>query len=186
MSIFGDDDPYADASAYLEQIPGTITPYYQPYIDAGTGALNTLQDQYGNLISNPGGFINQVGSGFQSSPGYDYEVDQATQAANNAAASTGMLGTPQEQQQLATTVSGLANQDYYNYLNTALGAYNTGISGESNLANMGYNAASGLAGDLSSNLMNEAGLSVAENQYNDQTLSGALGQAAGIVTGIFT
>jgi len=58
-----------------------------------------------------------------------------------------MLGSPSEQQQLATTVGGLANQDFYNYLTRAMGLYQTGLGGMGQMGQMGQRAGSEMATD---------------------------------------
>ena len=88
------DNPFSGSMDYLNQIPGTITPYYNPYIQAGGRSLNTLENTYNQLLQNPGQTMNQIGSGFQASPGYQYNVQQATNAANQAAAAGGMASRP--------------------------------------------------------------------------------------------
>jgi len=154
----GGDDPYKKGAGYLNQIPGKTSPYYQPYAQAGQGALGQLQGQYGNLLGNyggiqgqynqlmndPNGVMNKIGAGYQKSPGFDWQMNQGMNAANNAAASGGMAGSPQHQQQAATMAEGLANQDYYNYMNKALGLYGTGLQGNQGLYNQGLAGTQGL------------------------------------------
>jgi hypothetical protein len=161
-------NPADAAKPYLDQISGTITPYYQPYINAGQNAMGQLMPQYNRLVNDPTSVQNQIGSTFKASPGYGWNVDQATNAANRASAAGGMMGTPQEQQQLATTVSGLANQDYYNYVNQGLGMYNQGLSGLGNINQMGYGASTGLANNLASALMSQAQLAYTGQQNANQ------------------
>lgn len=164
------NNPSSAAMPYMNQIPGTASPYYQPYINAGQQAMGQLQGQYGQLISNPGQFMNQMGQSFQQSPGYQFQVGQATNAANRASAAGGMLGSPAEQSQLAGTVNGLANQDYYNWLNHAQNLYGMGLQGLQGINQMGYNASDSLANLLSQNLQNEGNFAYAgaanQNQYN--------------------
>jgi len=206
-SIFGASDPSKDAMNYLNQIPGTIKPYYDPYITAGQGALTdlqkqyqsltgmgpTVQNQYLKLIQDPTAMMNQIGSGYTASPGYQYQVDQATQQANKAAAAGGMLGSPSEQQYVANTTNQLANQDYYNYLNHALSQYNTGLSGatglyntglgiESDINHMGYNASDTLAQSLANNLASQANLSYAGAANQNAAKSGLWGGLTGMGT----
>src|ERR1700751_3520310 len=107
----GYTNPADKAMPYLDQIPDTIKPYYQPYIDAGQQSLSSLMGQYNTLLSNPGAIMNMAGGGFQQSPGYQFQMNQAINAANNAAASGGMAGTPYHQQNAAGMASNLANQD---------------------------------------------------------------------------
>jgi hypothetical protein len=185
--LFGGGSNPADAAQpYLNQIPSTITPYYQPYIDAGQQALPTLMGQYNQLISNPAALMNQMGSSFSASPGYQYNVTQATNAANQAAAAGGMVGSPMEQQQLSTTVSGLANQDYYNYLNHVLGLYGQGMSGMSGINTMGYGASDELAKSLANALMSQANLAYSGQAAQNQAQGGMVGGLIGMGTAALT
>ena len=177
-------NPASGAMNYLNQIPGAISPYYQPYINAGQGALGTLTDQYGQLISNPGQMMNQMGAGFQQSPGYQYNVQQSTNAANQAAAAGGMLGSPQEQQQLAQTTSGLADQDYYNYLDHVTGLYGQGLSGMSGINQMGYNASDQMAQTLASVLADQAGLSYSGQSDRNQQIGGSSAGIGALLGGL--
>lgn len=122
--------------SYLQQIPGTLQKYSAPYTQ---------------MWQDPGGTMAGIGKGFQQSPGYQYQLGQALQAGGQAAAAGGMAGSPMQQQQAQTTATGLANQDYYNYLNHAMSLYTTGVQGYSNLGE-----------NLARNLMSESQL--AENE----------------------
>jgi hypothetical protein len=44
-------NPADQAEPYLNKVPGTIKPYYDPYINAGQGALNNIQGEYGALAN---------------------------------------------------------------------------------------------------------------------------------------
>lgn len=186
-SFFGTEDPSKDAMPYLQQIPSAIQPYYQPYIDAGNQALPTLEQQYQMLINDPTAMMTMIGNSYTASPGYQYNVNQATNAANNAAAAGGMLGSPAEQENLAKSISGIASQDYNTYMNQALGQYGLGLQGEQGLNQMGYNANIGYANQLADVLNSEANLSYsgAANQnankgalWGDLTKIGAAGAGA--------
>jgi len=155
------DDPSKDAMGYLDQIPDMIKPYYQPYMDAGNKALPTLQQQYEMLINDPTAMMTQIGQGYTASPGYQYNVNQATNAANNAAAAGGMLGSPAEQQNMAQDISGIASQDYNTYMNQALGQYGVGLTGEEGINQMGYKANTGYANELADVQNSKANLSYA-------------------------
>jgi hypothetical protein len=179
-NIFGTKNPANAAMPYLNQIPGTISPLYQPFINAGQWALPQMESQYGSLINNPGGVMNKIGAGYQQSPGYQFNVNQATQAANSAAAAGGMAGSPAEQAALAQQVSGYANQDYNQYLQSALGMYGQGMQGLSGLYQTGYGASTGLAGDLASNLMNQANLAYSGRANQNQMTGGLWGNLAGL------
>ena len=225
----GNNDPSEEANKYLEQIPGTITPYYQPYVNAGTNALGSLQDQYGNLIGNradlqnqysnllnqgvniqgqynqlmndPNAIINRLGAGYQRSPGYDFRLKQGQQGLNNAAAAGGMLGSNQHQQQADELSQNIANQDYQQYLQQAMGLYgaglqgnqnlyntglqgiqglyNTGIQGQQGLAALGQQSASELANNLAQALMSQANLKYAGQANQNQQTGGMIGNLLG-------
>jgi hypothetical protein len=180
----GGGNPADAGMPYLDKISGTVSPYYQPYIQGGQTGLdaliNKLMPQYQNMINNPTQMMGQIGnnywggqqvnpyqmmgkmgdqyfggkhvdpnqlmeqfdtqyfgkdvrpedvskelgSRFQASPGYQYNVDQQTKAANQAAAAGGYVGSPAEQAALAKNVHGLADQDYNDYLNREMAQYN--------------------------------------------------------------
>lgn len=176
----GQDNNPADAGMpYLNQIGSTITPYYQPYMDAGKSMIPGLEAQYGQLVNNPGAVMNHIGQSFQQSPGYQFQVNQALNAANRAAAAGGTLGTPMEQQGIASTVNGLANQDYYNYLNHALGMYGQGLGGMSHMFDTGFMASNGLANNLAQALSAQAQMAYAGQASQNQANNGFMGDIMG-------
>lgn len=209
----GDSNPADAASPYYNQIAPTIRSAYQPYIGAGQQAMGQAQGQYNNLLgnysgiqgqynqlmNNPNGFLHQLGSGYQQSPGYQWQLNQAMQGANNAAAAGGMLGSPQHQQQAATMAQGLANQDYYNYMNQALGAYGTGLEGNAGLygaglsgiqglMGQGFNASNQMGTDLANALMSQGNLAYSGQANQNQaegSMWGNLGAGAGMLLGAF-
>lgn len=193
-------NPASAGMPYLNQISGMLPQYFSPWMNAGQQALPQLQQQYGQLLgegqgimqqnnqlmNNPGGEMNRIGSGFQQSPGYQFQVGQSENAVNHAASAGGMLGTPAEQQNMAQTVGGLANQDYYNYLNhgmslysqglnNATNMYGEGLQGMGNMAQMGLGASSNLGENLTSALMSQANLAYAGQANQNQSQQGALG-----------
>jgi len=182
LGALSQSNPANAAMPYLNQIQGQISPYYQPYINAGQGAINSLTPQYNQLINNPGEKLNQIGSQFQQSPGFKFQVGQATGAANNAAAAGGLLGSPSEQVGLASTVNNLANQDYYNWLNNSMGLYGQGLQGLQGLSQQGLQASSGLADNIMSALQSQAQLAYAGQANQNQQQGGfwsGLGSLAG-------
>jgi hypothetical protein len=164
-------NPYMNqANAYLKKTPGYVQQYLDPYANAGKQAMGTLQGQYRNLLSDPNSMLAKMGAGYQQSPGYQYNVDQATQASNNAAAAGGFIGSPQQQQQLAQQIGGIASQDYNQYLNNVMGLYGQGLQGMGGINQMGYGAAQGATGTLADMLKAQAqnAQSQAELAYSNQ------------------
>lgn len=201
MSFY--ENPADDAEKTLSQIPSTITPYYQPYIDAGSQSLSALGNQYTNLLGNynqlhsaltqmlmnPGGTLNTIGAGYEESPGYSWEVSQGQEAAENAADAGGYAGTPQDQQYQAQMTEGIADQDYDQWLNEVLGVgktglkgvgkmYGAGLNGVEGLNKMGYDASNQLAEGLAQYLNEQAGLEYTSQQNENQ-------HKAGIASGIY-
>jgi len=176
-------NPSDSGMPYLNQAAQMLPGYFQPWIDAGKNALPQLQQQYGNLINNPGGMLNKMGQGFQQSPGFKFQTDQALGAANRAAAAGGMLGTPMEQQNIAGVVNGLANRDYYNYLDHVGNLYSAGLNGFGNMSHDGLMASSNLGEDLANILMSQAQMAYAGTANQNQSQGGSLGGIGGLLGG---
>lgn len=200
----GGEDPSKKAMPYLDKIPGTISPYYDPYISKGNQALNGYSNQsmqnaslgnglnntYGQMMNDPSSIYNKIGEGYTSSPGYNFALQQALGAINNSAAAGGMTGTPQHQQNAGQMATNLANQDYERYFQNALGLfggglqgqqgmYNQGYQGLGNLSQMGYGASNQLAQSLGQNLQNQAGLEYAGQANQNQSRGGFFGNVLG-------
>lgn len=147
------NNPANAATKELNKIPGQVKPYYDPYINAGKDSLAKLQEQYGMLSNDPGKRFAELGAGYKESPGYQATLRQALSGANNAAAlgGGGGLGTYGHQQLAAGAAGDVANKDYEQYINHVLGLYGTGLEGEGNLNQQGYNASTGY-GDILGNI----------------------------------
>ena len=171
--------PSDAANKYLNKIPGEINQYYQPYINAGQGALPVLQGQYGDLLNNPGGKFNDIGASFQQSPGFKFALDQALRSAGRAAAAGGMAGSPMHEQQNMEVATNLANQDYYNWLGQAIGLYSQGLSGEQGLYSGGLQAGGSMADQISQQLAQQAANAYQNQSAQNETRGGFLDNIAG-------
>ena len=182
MGIIGGQNPYSSGINTLGQLPSQYQNFFQPYISTGQQQLNPLSDQYSQLMQDPTAMMNQIGSTYQASPGYQYNVDQATQGAMNAGAASGQAGSPAVQEALAKQIAGLSSQDYNQYMNQALGQYGTGLQGSQQLAGMGLQA-----GSTDAQLMQQAAMQQALMQALGQaSQSSSLGNLLGGITGMFT
>ena len=184
----GGKNPADSAMPYLNQIPGQASPYLDPYFQAGKGALNPLQEQYKSLLGDPGGFMNKIGSSYQQSPGFKSAMEQALTAGNHAAAAGGMAGTPQSQYQQMQMATGLANQDYNNWMQNALGLYGQGLTGEQGMAGMGQQAGQSLADMISQTLAQQGNLAFQGSRQQNQNkndLWGNIFKGAGSLFGAF-
>ena len=181
----GGQDPAAAAAPYLQQIPEQISPYYEPYIQAGEQALPGLQEQLQRLTQTPTDVMSQIGGQFQASPGYQFQVDQAVRAANQAAAAGGMTGTPANQYNAMQVANQLANQDYYNYLDRGIGLYGQGLAGTQGLTAQGLQAGGSLAGQLANIGMSQANLAYQGAEAQNQQAGGLMGMLGGVAGSIF-
>ncbi len=82
------DNPADSAMPYLQEIPETVTPYYQPYIEQGLQSGQILGEQYGQMATNPQGYYDSIMSEIHfvdalhnnyrllsSSPAIDYGIN---------------------------------------------------------------------------------------------------------------
>lgn len=139
-NLFHKEDPAAAGDKYLQQIPGAMNPYFQPYIQQGQEAGNKLNSQYDQMTSNPGDFYNKISEGYQPSAGYQFKLQQALNAGKNASARGGMAGTPQDQQQQMQVSNDISSQDFEQYLNHILGIFGMGQQGQQGQQKQGFDA----------------------------------------------
>lgn len=206
-------NPTDSAMPYYNKIPGFLQNTYAPYLNNMPSTFNSLQsymqngqnmgqplmNQYSQLTQNPGGFLNQMGQSFHQSPGYQFQTQQALQAANRAAAASGMAGSPAEQQNIAGVTNQLANQDYYNYLGHTTNLYSQGLSGMQNMyglgANIGqnmYDTDANMANQYAQNMaaayMNQGNMAytgdINQQQMQGQRIGGLIGMFGGMMGGM--
>lgn len=105
---------------------------YSPYTKAGAAATN----MYSNALGLNGADGNAAATGaFQAGPGYQFALDQGTQAALRGASAGGMLNSGNTLTALAGYGQGLANQEYGGWLDRLSGASTQGLSAANGQAN---------------------------------------------------
>lgn len=182
-SLFGggQKNPAAAANKYISQIPAQTQQYYQPYMEAGKGAMGELQNQYKDLLG--GNVQNRLGESYKQSPGYQFALEQALSAGNNAMAAGGQLGIPAHEQRNMATAQGLASQDYDKYLQNQMGLYGQGLQGNQQFNQQGFEANKGFADQLAQMLAQQGNYAFAgqtgQNQAHQQGLSDILGGIGG-------
>jgi hypothetical protein len=183
--MFGNyQNPYDKAMPIFNKIPGELHGALDPYINRGNAAGNMLGGEYGNLLANPGGKLNQIGAGYHESPGLQFAIKMALQKAGNAAAAGGMAGSPQHEYQNMDIATNLANQDYNNWIRNAIGLYGTGISGEQGFYDTGAKAGIGLGEDIASVLANQANLEAERQNVENQHEGGMWGGFGSLAGGL--
>jgi hypothetical protein len=126
---------------------GTADSYYQPFADQSGAASSLYSDALG--LNGSEGNARATGA-FETSPGYGFDVDQATQSILRSAAARGQLGGGGVTADLAKTITGLANNEYGGWLDRLSGLNTQGanIAGQRAGISTGLgNQLLGLAGD---------------------------------------
>lgn len=98
---------------------------YQPFVDAGAGAVGMYSDALG--LNGADGNAAAT-SAFQAGPGYKFSLDQGTEAALRGASAAGMLSSGNTLTALSEYGQGLANKEYGSWLDRLSGLSNTGLS----------------------------------------------------------
>jgi hypothetical protein len=140
------NDVYSQQQVQLQQNQAFLNPYNQ----AGTGAVNTLNDL----------LVNRNMGAFQASPGYQFRLNEGINSLNRLANARGQLFSGNQAKEVANYSSGLASEEFQNYINQLMGLTNTGLSAATNQANLGGQAAPGLG---------ELALQGAYNHFNKGT-----------------
>lgn len=188
-SIFGGgdmEDPSAAASSYFEQIPGRVTPYYQPFIDSGKQAADVANPIYGRMAQDPSEFLNAIMRNYSPSEGYKFKEKNLTQAAQNAAAQGGYAGTPYSQLEQTDLVNGLLGGDMQQFLQNILGIQGGGLQGQENRIGRGYEASGGLANILGGNLAQQGNLAYQGAAQRNQNSLDRRGQNFNFLNGLIS
>ena len=167
-----------------------------PYTSLGANAAGQLTNALGNLTQGYNQtFSAPTAAQAAATPGYQFQVQQATDALQNSAAARGGLLSTGTAKNLAGYINGLASTNYGNTFNQALQAFNTNentyYQNQNNAFNrlysttgLGQSAAqsqnatqAGLTNALASNIVGN------QQAVNQDLLGGAQAQAAGIVGG---
>ena len=106
---------------------GNISSYWQPQQTAGVGAVNALSAAQGLNGAAPDY------SGFENMPGYQFAIQQGTQAAERAASAQGSAYTPNTAINVGNYVTGTAMQDYNTYIQQLLSTAGLGSTANQNL-----------------------------------------------------
>lgn len=144
--------------ASLGQARNDLTTNYQgaidrlnPWTDAGKNALGMYQNSLG--LNGADGNAAATAA-FQANPGYQWQVDQATDAAARKASALGALGSGNTAAAISDRAQNMANAEYGGWQDRLNGLSNTGLTAA--------NAQSGFQGQLGSSLAGlgqyEAGL----------------------------
>lgn len=154
----------------------------QPFLNAGTNSLQTLSGLLNSpgqgLLQNYGQFNAPTLEQAQQTPGYQFQLQQGTNAINQNAAANGTLLSGNTGKALTDYGQGLASTSYSNLYNQALQGYMTNFNTFNSNQNNQFNRLSSVAGmgQQAANSLGQEGQSAASNLSNVY-LQGAQQQA---------
>jgi hypothetical protein len=146
----------------------------QPYQQLGQTSANA----YANLLNNP--FTPPTLQQAEQTPGYQFNLQQGTQAINENAAATGNLNSGNTGVALEKFGQGLAQNTYQQAYSNALQAYNTNLGAASTGVNYGLNSTGQLGqfGQATANNLSNLYLTGGQQQAS-QLNNAAAAKAAG-------
>lgn len=159
-----------DANALQAQQYEQARSDIQPYQQAGTNALAGL-----NALA-AGDY-----SGFQSSPDYQWAMQQGLQGVDRSAAARGGLYSGGNLADLTSFSQGLASQQLGSYRNSLMGLANLGASSSSALAGIGQNYAGAYGQNANAAGAAQASNALSQGNNWSQALSGIAGLANGYI-----
>jgi hypothetical protein len=154
---------------------------YQPFQPGGQYETEYSQmgqqdlDAYRQALAqgaDPQDLYNRMIGGYRESPEYKAQLEAGQEAANRAAAASGMLGSGAEMQHAAERAQALRGQDVQNYLNRVLGLRQQYLQGQGGLG-MGLTGR-GFQGGLQGRLASARDIANQRMQLGEQ-----MGQAYG-------
>lgn len=170
-----------------------------PYVTAGNNAINPLwqamgydQNADGSITQNPNATLqkqfNFNPQDLQSTPGYQFAMDQGLRQVNNSAAARGLGLSGAQLKGAMNFATGLADNTYGNQFNRALSTYNTNyqvasnnVNNLQNLVNTGQNSAA-QTGQAALSGANSAGNYL--TQQGNAQASGIMGMANAASSGV--
>lgn len=155
--LFG-KSPSKAAMPYLQQAGDMAQQQYSPYQSQGQSAYEQLNPTFAQMAQDPTGFMDQLIKSYKPSEGFKFQEDYLTRGMQNTAAAGGFAGTPYDQLEQAMAVQGLLGTDMQNYLQNALGVQQTGLAGQQDFYNKGYDSTKNLADAMGNVYGSQAGL----------------------------
>jgi hypothetical protein len=144
---------------------GNIGDIYSPYTTAGAGATKALTAAEG-IGGQPADYSN-----FLNMPGYQFAVQQGTQALQRQAAASGSAFTPNTLNAVGQYVTGTAMQDYNTYIQQLQSTAGMGATAANQLGNITYNTGANISQLMANTGQSQAGMYTGVGQ----TVGGALG-----------
>lgn len=146
-----------------------------PFREVGTATT----PYYAGILGIPGYESVDPTAALRSTPGYNWLMDQGTDALSRAAAAKGMLGSGAVAKGLTTFGQGLADQSYNNYMNRLYNLIGTGQNAAAQTGSFGMQSAANTGNALMSaaQAQDQASYINSQNKGNNwlNSLTGGLG-----------
>lgn len=177
------DQGKRDVSATAGHFGQATDPYNtfgQSFLEPAAGGISEVRDKAGETMG-----YNQFAANYMASPGVKYQLDQATEAQNNSAASRGQLLSGTNLRALSTINQGIAstgmNTAYDQYLkgnNQQFGQLETALGNMFGAIGVGTTATGQQAGVANAQMGAQANLAAAQAK-NDQSKGSGFGSIFG-------
>ena len=131
---------------------GNIAGYYDPQRNLGNTSMTTLAGLFGSG-GKPADFSN-----FLNMPGYQFAINQGTQAIQRQAAAGGSAYTPQNMANIGQYVTGTAMQDYNTYVNQLMQGAGLGAQANDALTNAQLRTSGNISQEQQNTGMAQAGM----------------------------
>ena len=153
----------------LQQNYNTAVGGFQPYQAGGAASTADMQDLLG---LNGQDAANAAMAKFQSSPGYQFQMQQGLRGVDAGAAAQGMLRSGATLKAEDTFAQGLANTDFGQYYNRLSGLAGQGLTAAGGIATAGNNLGAGLEGNAQSQATTAIGAGNAQSSIYGNAASG--------------
>jgi hypothetical protein len=147
---------------------------YQPYTAGGAASTSDMADLLG--LNGPDA-ANAAMAKFQSSPGYQFQLQQGLRGVDAGAAAQGMLRSGATLKAEQTFGQGLAAQDFGNYFNRLSGLAGQGLTAQGGIATANQNLVANEEGNATAQNTGIIGAANAQNSIFGNTAQG-LGNTA--------
>jgi len=162
-----------DTRDYYLNRGGTSTPGSTQY-RVGGQTFNSLEEAQAWANANPTG--GTAYGGFTATPGYEFRVNQGTDAVNALAGARGGLNSGRTMQDLAKFGQGIASEEYGNYMGRLTGLTQMGQNSAAMTGTAGQNYASNAG-----NLMQSSGNALADGYLNSaSSINNGMNNALGV------
>jgi len=155
--------------AYQTETRDLIRRDLQPFVQGGTRGQQAYLSEFG-LAQAPAGY-----QGFQESPGYQFALQQGTDAVQSGAAARGGLYSGAAMSGLNSYAQGMANQEYGNYLNRLQGIGANGQNAAGMQASASQNSANAVGNSLQNMGNAQAAGAIAQGNAWSSTIGNVIG-----------